>query len=76
MSPRHRVTVAGPLSRAVAATVTSRFTGVGIGRTRTTTVLDVVLVDQPALRALLTLLWDAGHDVRSVESLPEEVTPS
>jgi hypothetical protein len=33
-----------------------------------TTVLDVDAADQPALRALLTLLWDVGQEVLEVKS--------
>jgi hypothetical protein len=49
--------------------ITHRFGNVSVGRNGQDTVLDAVLVDQPSLRALLTLLWDAGHDVRDVHDV-------
>ena len=41
-------------------------------RRSATTVLDVDGLDQPAIRGLLTLLWDLGHDVVAVISQPKE----
>ena len=84
MTPLYRVTVAGPLARRAADVIGARFGEMTIhaGPTRdssTRTVLEVDLVDQSALRALLTLLWDVGHDVLSLDLLPttasEEFTP-
>ena len=84
MTSIYRVTVAGPLARRAADVLGSRFGEVTIraGTTRerdTSTVLEVDLVDQSALRALLTLLWDVGHDVLSLDSFPttasKEFTP-
>lgn len=83
MTSRYRVTVTGPLARSAANLIHTRFDGVTIragtvhrgGRT----VMELDLVDQAALRALLTLLWDVGHDVLSVDSRPtpspKEITP-
>lgn len=67
-----RLRVAGPLPRALADSIRDRFTGVSIqSRSGQPTVLDLRSADQPALRALLTLLWDAGHDVLSVTTSEE-----
>ena len=74
MSLLYRLTVAGPLSRSVAATIGERFAGVRTHTAATATVLDVRCADQPALRALLTLLWDAGHDVLSLNPITEELS--
>lgn len=77
MTSPYRVTVTGPLSRSAVNVIHTRFAGVTI-RPGTVhqlgghTVMEVDLVDQSALRALLTLLWDVGHDVLSVDSLPSQ----
>jgi hypothetical protein len=63
---RYRLSVAGPVPRRLVETITHRFGNIAVGRDGEDTVLDAVLVDQPSLRALLTLLWDAGHDVHDV----------
>lgn len=75
MNVRYRVAVAGLLPRAVAGVIEARFGRVVIHNVvvhpdGTGTALELAVVDQPALRALLTLLWDAGHEVRSLVSLP------
>ena len=63
---RYRLSVPGPLSRPLLETITHRFGDVAVSRSGHDTVLDADLADTPSLRALLTLLWDAGHDVRDV----------
>ena len=63
---RYRLSVTGPVSRRLLETIAHRFGAVAVGRNGDDTVLDAVLADQASLRALLTLLWDAGHDVRDV----------
>ena len=63
---RYRLSVTGPVPRRLVETIVHRFGNVSVGRNGEDTVLDAVLVDQPSLRALLTLLWDAGHDVHDV----------
>ena len=65
---RYRLSVTGPVPRRLVETINHRFGNVSVGRSGEDTVLDAVLVDQPSLRALLTLLWDAGHDVHDVSS--------
>ncbi len=65
---RYRLSVTGPVPRRLVETISHRFGNISVGRNGEDTVLDAVLVDQPSLRALLTLLWDAGHDVRDVSS--------
>jgi hypothetical protein len=69
----YRVTVAGPLPGSLAGVIRARFAGVSIRPGTGRTALELDAVDQPALRALLTLLWDVGHDVLSVTT--EETTP-
>jgi len=55
--------VAGALSRAAAAAIADSFAPVAVARRGRSTVVDLVGADQPALRALVTLLWDLGHDL-------------
>jgi NAD(P)H-dependent flavin oxidoreductase YrpB (nitropropane dioxygenase family) len=59
----YRLSVTGPVSRPLLETIAHRFGDVAVGRGGRDTLLDADLPDQPSLRALLTLLWDAGHDV-------------
>ena len=66
VTTRYRLLVTGPVSRHVTETITQRFGEVSIRREPAGTVLELACADQPALRAVLTLLWDAGHDVRHV----------
>jgi len=66
--PAHcRVTVAGPLSAAATRALRSQFgRALSIDRVDHVSVLDLDGLDQPAIRGLLTLLWDLGHDVVTV----------
>ena len=72
---RYRLSVTGPVPRRLVETISHRFGNVSVGRDGEDTVLDAVLVDQPSLRALLTLLWDAGHDVHDVSSTADSGIP-
>ena len=72
-----RVTVAGPLGAAATEAVRAQY-GRVVLRTRHVdrqTVLDLDSLDQPALRGLLTLLWDFGHDVVAVSTTHEGAMP-
>lgn len=71
---RYQLSVTGPVPRRLVETISQRFGNVRVGRNGEDTVLDAVLVDQPSLRALLTLLWDAGHDVRDISSTDDTET--
>ena len=62
----YRLTIAGRLPETVVTTIRARFDPVAIQPGGDSTLLDIGPVDQPALRALLTLLWDVGHDVLDV----------
>jgi hypothetical protein len=67
---RCRVVLAGSLSCAARAALGDRFAGTTVTRHDSTTEVEVVCVDQPAVRAVLTLLWDLGHDVLSLDRDP------
>jgi hypothetical protein len=70
-----RVIVAGPLSAAATSAITARYDLVGnTRRVDGETVLDLKGLDQPAIRGLLTLLWDFGHDVVAVANETKEPT--
>jgi hypothetical protein len=64
---RFEVTLREPLSCALLGVIRTRFdhvpTPAGDG-----TVLTVGSLDQAALRALLTLLWDADHEVLALRA--------
>jgi hypothetical protein len=66
MTARYLVRVAGPVSRVVTDTVAERFGPVEVRSDQAGSVLAVRVRDQPALRSLLTVLFDVGHDVVSV----------
>jgi hypothetical protein len=70
MNLRYRVGVAAPLPTGVVAEIERRFGAVRITEGRPATAHGNVL-DQAALRGLLTLLWDANADVVSVRIRPD-----
>lgn len=72
MTAHCRVTVAGPLGAAADKAIRAQYDPrvVSTRRGDSVTVLDLDGIDQPALRGLLTLLWDLGHDVVAVSSQP------
>ena len=76
-SPTHfRISVAGPLSTTAGRALRSQLgRALSIDRRDHETVLHVVGLDQPAIRGLLTLLWDLGHDVVAITSQPKERLP-
>ncbi len=63
---RYRLLVTGRLPQTVQELVGDRFgPGAVVGTDARCTVVDID-ADQSALRALLTLLWDVGHEVHSI----------
>ncbi len=62
----YRLVVAGRLSQTVTQLIDSRFgSAASIDRRGPDSAVDLT-ADQPALRALLTLLWDLGHDLVAI----------
>jgi hypothetical protein len=59
---RYEFAVDGPLARSVDELIRTRFDGVST-RAGTPTLLVVDGIDQAGVRAVLTMLWDTGHDV-------------
>jgi hypothetical protein len=63
----YELSVAGRLPSSVAETIGARLgDDVRIRPIGSRTVLNIEALDQPALRALLNLLWDVGLEVLSV----------
>ncbi|HEX8508565.1 MAG TPA: hypothetical protein VF635_03585 [Propionibacteriaceae bacterium] len=74
--PCYRLIVAGPLSQTVAQLIDARFgLAVSVNPNGADTAVDFT-ADQPALRALLTLLWDFGHDLIAILECPHLPKPS
>lgn len=65
---RCELTVRGPVSQSLLAVIRTRFEHVSMPDAGGP-VLVIEDLDQSAVRALLTLLWDAGHEVLSMKSL-------
>ena len=64
---RCELTVHGHLARSVLAAVRERF-DVGSVQVADSTVLTLDAVDQAAIRALMTMLWDSGHEVLAMST--------
>jgi hypothetical protein len=71
----YRLIVAGHLSQTVTQLIDSRFgSAAAINSSGPDSAVDLT-ADQPALRALLTLLWDLGHDLVAICGCRKERTP-
>ncbi len=70
------LTVAGCVARSVLDAIEDRFDLRAVRRldgpvdrgSVSGTVLTVAAVDQPAVRALMVMLWDSGHDVLAMST--------
>lgn len=66
----YRLVVTGRLSETVTQLIDVRFGATAsIGGSGTDSTIDLT-ADQPALRALLTMLWDFGHDLVAIQVTP------
>ena len=63
---RYRLIVAGRLSQTVTELIDSRFGSAASVSTSGPDSSVELTADQPALRALLTLLWDLGHEIVAI----------
>ncbi len=61
---RYHLFLAGPLPATVAEVIRVRFGEVAIRSSADRRALDGLLADQAAVRALLTLVWDVGGEIR------------
>jgi hypothetical protein len=66
---RCELTVTGPVAESVIQAIAARF-DVDATRTSDHTLLTVDCVDQAAVRALMTMLWDSGHQVVTMSTAP------
>jgi hypothetical protein len=57
----------------VAEVIRVRFGEVAIRSSADPTALDGLLADQAAVRALLTLVWDVGGEIRLLRVIPDWV---
>lgn len=72
----YRLVVVGRPSRLLIDTIDARFgSAASIGPNGDDTAV-LLTADQPALRALLMLLWDVGHELVAVTAYPGAVEPS
>ena len=60
------VTLSGPVAASVVRLLGERYDGVTTSVEGTDSVLAFVDLDQAGERAVLNLLWDTGHQVRTV----------
>lgn len=67
--PRCELTVRGPVAGSVLAAVRARF-DMEAASTSDRTVLTVGGADQAAVRALMIMLWDSGHEVLTMSTEP------
>jgi hypothetical protein len=66
MELTYRLEIRGPLPRAAQDELRRRFGDVEVQSEETHTVVSGLTVDQAALRAVLSLLWDVGSEVHLV----------
>jgi LuxR family transcriptional regulator, maltose regulon positive regulatory protein len=65
----YRLEIRGPLAHVVREELHRRFGEVQVRSDRDRTVVSGLTADQAALRAVLSLLWDVGSEVRLVEAI-------
>lgn len=68
MTLRFRLVISGPLPGTTLELLQSRFHTDDVTKESTSTELTGTVSDQPALRALLGLIWDTGGQVLSLET--------
>jgi hypothetical protein len=61
---RYHLALAGPLPATVTEVIRVRFGEATIRSSADRTAFDGLLADQAAVRALLTLVWDVGGEIR------------
>ena len=68
----YRLVVAGRLSHLLVDTIDARFGAAASIRPSGGDTAVLLTADQSALRALLTLLWDVGHELVTVTGCPAD----
>ena len=71
MKLRYRLEIRGQLPRVAQEELRRRFGEVEVRSEGARTVVSGLTADQAALRALLSLLWDVGSEVRLVEAISQ-----
>ena len=64
----YRLVVAGRLSQLIVDTIDDRFGAAASVRVRGENTAVVLTADQTSLRALVTLLWDVGHELVAISA--------
>ncbi len=72
---RYRMVVSGPLPHTTVATIHARFRPDHIVAGLDSTEVTGMAIDQPALRALVGLVWDTGGQILSLDTEPETTPP-
>ena len=70
MELTYRLEIRGPLPHLARDEIRRRFGEVEVRSDGELTVVPGLTADQSALRAVLSLLWDLGSEVRLVEAIP------
>jgi hypothetical protein len=70
MELTYRLEIGGPLPRVAQDQLRERFGDVRVQSYGDRTLVSGLCADQAALRAMLSLLWDVGVEVRVVEATP------
>ena len=71
MELTYRLEIRGPLPRMAIEELRRRFGEVEVRPEGARTVVSGLTADQAALRAVLSLLWDVGSEVRLVEAISQ-----
>ena len=71
MELTYRLEIRGPLPRVAQEELRRRFGEVEVRSEGGRTVVSGLTADQAALRAVLSLLWDVGSEVRLVRAIPQ-----
>jgi hypothetical protein len=69
----YRLVVVGRLSHLLVDTIDARFGAAAEIRPSGSDTAVLLTADQPSLRALLTLLWDVGHELVAVSGCTADV---
>lgn len=75
MTLLYRMVVSGPLPNTTVATIHARFRPDQIVAGPESTVATGTAIDQPALRALVGLVWDTGGQILSLDTEPKTAFP-
>lgn len=72
---RYRLVLRGSLPRTTLELLRSRFGSAYVRTGVAATTVTVTVIDEPALQALLRLIWDTGGQLLSLDTEPETIPP-